>query len=363
MKKKFIYIFVALFVFLSSTVNVYAENECKIFPDGLASGELIYVPSSFVYECTYTFDSKASTYSNKAGSFEFNKIIIDYSGIDGYFSLYGLTSNNKHYLLDFTVDGQIGENFMENDLYNQNDGTYYFNKSKFGKNVSIEYVSVYGCPPTFTMDSQPNEKTIFTFDDNTNPTKGSSSSAFLVFKLDNTTGGVLSDGNYKFSATLDFDTLYDINESYSKKIVNYIQNTYGKDKYIKDYKEYSNYISVACDDNISPYNPHSTPLTPEEKEGIEKCENLLTKDTIDFIKMIFTWIQIAAPILVIVLGGVDFAGALLKDDADALKKAIGTFTKRLIIAVILFFVPIIIKFVLDNLNEITGHNSTTCGIK
>ena len=83
---------------------------------------------------------------------------------------------------------------------------------------------------------------------------------------------------------------------------------------------------------------------------------------LDFINMIFRWIQIIAPIIVIVLGGIDFAGAILKDDKDALKKASSKFIKRLIIAVILFFVPLILSWLLNIFNDVTGAASSTCHI-
>lgn len=92
------------------------------------------------------------------------------------------------------------------------------------------------------------------------------------------------------------------------------------------------------------------------------CEGIIGDDMLDFINMIFRWIQIIAPIIVIVLGGIDFAGAILKDDKDALKKASSKFIKRLIIAVILFFVPLILSWLLNIFNDVTGAASSTCHI-
>ena len=92
------------------------------------------------------------------------------------------------------------------------------------------------------------------------------------------------------------------------------------------------------------------------------CEGIIGKEMLDFINKIFRWVQIVAPIVVIILGGIEFAGAILKDDKDALKKAASKFLKRLIIAVALFFIPLILSWLLEIFNEISGAASSTCGI-
>lgn len=98
-------------------------------------------------------------------------------------------------------------------------------------------------------------------------------------------------------------------------------------------------------------------------DPIEKnCEGIIGEEALDFINEIFRWIQIIAPIFVIIIGGVEFGGAVLQDDKDALKKASSKLIKRLIIAVALFFVPMILSFVLDLFNEASGAFSSTCGI-
>ena len=53
-----------------------------------------------------------------------------------------------------------------------------------------------------------------------------------------------------------------------------------------------------------------------------------------------------APIFVIVLGTYDYMGAIFSKDADLLKKANSRLTKRLILIVVLFFLPIILDIVL-----------------
>lgn len=92
------------------------------------------------------------------------------------------------------------------------------------------------------------------------------------------------------------------------------------------------------------------------------CEGVLGKDLIDFINKIFRWICIIAPILVIVLGSVDFAGAILQDDKDAIKKASTKFIKRLIIAIAIFFIPIFLNFLFDIYKTVTGKSIVLCKI-
>lgn len=94
----------------------------------------------------------------------------------------------------------------------------------------------------------------------------------------------------------------------------------------------------------------------------ESCDGIIGQEMLDFINKIFTWIRIIAPIIVIVLGAVEFAGAAIQDDKDALKKAFNKFVKRLIIAVALFFIPLVIEVILNIFNEVTGASSSTCGI-
>lgn len=90
------------------------------------------------------------------------------------------------------------------------------------------------------------------------------------------------------------------------------------------------------------------------------CNGILGPEMIDFLQMLLNWVRIIAPILVIVLTSIDFAGAMLKDDKDALTKATSKLVKRLIIAAALFFVPTIINFILDIYSDVRGIDVTTC---
>lgn len=98
----------------------------------------------------------------------------------------------------------------------------------------------------------------------------------------------------------------------------------------------------------------------------DKCQGILTDEMIDILNRAIKYIRIAAPILLIVFGIVDFGKAVLSDDKDELKKATSKFTKRAIIVVIIFFVPLIVGFLIDIFNSVSDKSITdliNCGIK
>lgn len=77
-----------------------------------------------------------------------------------------------------------------------------------------------------------------------------------------------------------------------------------------------------------------------------------------FISNILRWIKYILPIIVIVLGILDFIKAIGADKDDEIKKAQGKFIKRLIAAALVFIVPLILEFVLDKM----GFGYDDCGL-
>lgn len=69
--------------------------------------------------------------------------------------------------------------------------------------------------------------------------------------------------------------------------------------------------------------------------------------TMAIIQEILGWVKIVIPILLILLGTVDFVKAIVAKDDDQMKKAQGDFVKRLIIGIVIFFVPMILRFILN----------------
>ena len=74
---------------------------------------------------------------------------------------------------------------------------------------------------------------------------------------------------------------------------------------------------------------------------------------IKFIANILKWVKYVAPVLVIILGILDFIKAMAAQNDDQMKKAQGKFVKRLIAAALLFIIPFIIEFVLDKFNLVS----------
>lgn len=75
---------------------------------------------------------------------------------------------------------------------------------------------------------------------------------------------------------------------------------------------------------------------------------------------ILTWMTIIGMLLVVVLSSIDFLTVVVKSDDEAMAKAAKKFGIRLVLAVLLFFVPTITNAILD----IFGLTSqSTCGLQ
>lgn len=66
---------------------------------------------------------------------------------------------------------------------------------------------------------------------------------------------------------------------------------------------------------------------------------------------VLTLIKIAVPILLIVMGSIDLMKAVMAGKDDEIKKSQGTFVKRIIAAVIVFFIPTIVGLLLTVINQ------------
>lgn len=81
--------------------------------------------------------------------------------------------------------------------------------------------------------------------------------------------------------------------------------------------------------------------------GAADCDEIISGDTKAFLNKIFGYVKIFAPLLVLILGMLDFIKATVSQDNDALKKAGSKFFKRLAAAVLLFIFPALIQFLLE----------------
>ncbi len=81
-----------------------------------------------------------------------------------------------------------------------------------------------------------------------------------------------------------------------------------------------------------------------KSDSKDKCS--LTDNIIVFITNILKWAKYIAPVIVIILSILDFIKAIAAQNDDEMKKAQGKFVKRLIVAALLFLLPLIINFML-----------------
>ena len=104
-----------------------------------------------------------------------------------------------------------------------------------------------------------------------------------------------------------------------------------------------------------------------DPDSISSCKDLFGND-IELINMLHTIVlvfKISVPILLIVLGTLDFGKAVLAQEESDMKKAQNKFIKRIIIAIVILLIPTLLKVILDIANSVWGSNfidSTFCGI-
>lgn len=125
------------------------------------------------------------------------------------------------------------------------------------------------------------------------------------------------------------------NPSYEENGKTYTQCT----RYVAQSLIDNGYETVSDNDNTQ---NNSTTNTPDP--GAESCEEIFG-DAMELIEKVFGWICIAVPILLIVLGSVDFGNAVLSSDQEAMQKAVKRFTIRCIVAVAIFFLPMLVNLV------------------
>ena len=100
----------------------------------------------------------------------------------------------------------------------------------------------------------------------------------------------------------------------------------------------------------------------EKLDPIDKCSDLIDPNSGlgKIIKIIFKVIGIAVPILLIGLVTFDLATAVFAGDEKAVNSAKSNAIKRVIIAVVIFFVPTLMNFVFSLINEVWDRNFSTC---
>ena len=91
------------------------------------------------------------------------------------------------------------------------------------------------------------------------------------------------------------------------------------------------------------------------------CEELFDPSIIELVNDVLKYPRYIVPLLIIVLGTIDFFKAVMASKEDEMKKAQKTFIKRLIIGVCVFMVPLLINAIMWLANIAwEGLGYTTC---
>ncbi len=91
------------------------------------------------------------------------------------------------------------------------------------------------------------------------------------------------------------------------------------------------------------------------------CNDKDVKALMEDISRYYRMIEILVPVLIIVLGSMDFGKAVLNQDKDAMNKSIQAFAKRCIAGLSIYFLPIILE-VLLSMPGLPDSKSLLCGI-
>ena len=107
------------------------------------------------------------------------------------------------------------------------------------------------------------------------------------------------------------------------------------------------------------------PLIVNKGDGneIDDCSQILGDNGLKLIKGLKTLLTIIVPIILLVMGSLDFAKAVFASDENNIKKAQGTFIKRVIICFVIFLSPSVLHFILRIAKVVWPViDDTLCGI-
>ena len=102
-----------------------------------------------------------------------------------------------------------------------------------------------------------------------------------------------------------------------------------------------------------------------EKVNILNCEDLFDNndELLGLVKFFINLVKYLVPILLITFSIIDFAKAIFAGSEDNIKKAQSRFIKRIIISIVIFLVPGLLKLILGIANGIWGNiDSSLCGL-
>ncbi len=123
-------------------------------------------------------------------------------------------------------------------------------------------------------------------------------------------------------------------------------------------------VTEAAHNSEAVYHIVDTGYSPVALIG-ESCGDSLLGDPREpnsvawLLQQVLDFIKVVGPILVVILSSIDFAKVIIKIDDEAMAKAQKKLITRLILAALLFFIPMLVTVLLD-LFGLTS--SGTCGL-
>ncbi len=104
---------------------------------------------------------------------------------------------------------------------------------------------------------------------------------------------------------------------------------------------------------------HFTPSTPSQNYD-QACSIKGTREAVSFIGRMIVIACYIIPLIIIVLGMIDFGKAVTSNDEKAIHKATSTLIKRIVAGVVVFVIPIILKSLLNvvHINDLVNDSDT-----
>ncbi len=99
-------------------------------------------------------------------------------------------------------------------------------------------------------------------------------------------------------------------------------------------------------------------LDGEELEGF--CGDPHIKSTMLFIGRLLYIAKIAVPLILIIMGSIDFGKAVISSNQETMKKSATAFVTRIVAGIIIFVIPTVVNFIFDLIPVKTGY--TACRI-
>ena len=105
-------------------------------------------------------------------------------------------------------------------------------------------------------------------------------------------------------------------------------------------------------------------FVPSSALAISKvsCGNVtgIPKKIPEITSYIMTIVQIAVPVILVIIGSIDLIKGITSQKEDEVKKNQKIFVKRLVIAVLIFFIIVIVKFIISLVADSSSGNISSC---